>query len=89
MLHRRLKGGPDGFASQIMQIHREAIREILLDGRLVREHLVDRDSLEQALTESALMRGHNYARLLQLLDAEAWAHHWLSVANRSKAMFSA
>ncbi|MFA6606674.1 MAG: asparagine synthase-related protein, partial [Sphingomonas sp.] len=89
VLHRRLKGGPDGFASQIMQIHREAIREILLDGRLVREHLVDRDSLEQALTESALMRGHNYARLLQLLDAEAWAHHWLSVANRSKAMFSA
>jgi len=89
VLHRRLKGGPDGFASQIVHAHREAIREILLDGRLVRERLVNREGLERTLTESALMRGHNYARLLQLLDAEAWAAQWLSAKTRPSAIVNA
>jgi asparagine synthase (glutamine-hydrolysing) len=88
VLNRRLKGGPDGFAAHIMRSHRDAIRAILLDGRLVRERLVDRDELEQALTEDSLMRGHNYARLLQLLDTEAWARNWLAMGDKARALLT-
>jgi asparagine synthase (glutamine-hydrolysing) len=75
---RRLKGGPDGFALKLLRTQLPAIRERLLDGRLVGERLVDRQALERALTEQSLMHGRDYTRLLQFLDTEAWADHWLT-----------
>src|SRR3546814_7106602 len=77
-MQRRLKGGPDGFALKIMRTQLPAIRERLLDGMLVREGIVDRPALEQSLNERNLMCGRDYTRLLQFLDTEAWAQHWLS-----------
>ncbi|MEG3178262.1 asparagine synthase-related protein [Sphingomonas sp. RB3P16] len=79
ILQRRLKGGPDGFALKLLRTQLPAIREILLDGRLVREGVIDRQSLELALNEQNLLQGRDYTRLLQLLDTEAWAQHWLSM----------
>ena len=79
IIERRLKGGPDSFALKILRTQLPAIRERLLDGRLVREGLLDRSVLEQALHERDLMRGRDYTRLLQLLDTEAWSEHWLSM----------
>src|SRR3546814_10928471 len=42
------------------------------------EGIVDRPALEQSLNERNLMCGRDYTRLLQFLDTEAWAQHWLS-----------
>src|SRR3546814_19390083 len=67
-----------------MRTQLPAIRERLLDGMLVREGIVDRPALEQSLNERNLMCGRDYTRLLQLLDTEAWAQHWLSRLPRPK-----
>jgi len=80
ILQRRLKGGPDGFALKILRTQLPAIRERLLDGVLVRQNIVDRRALEQALNERDLMRGQDYTRILQFLDTEAWSQHWLSTS---------
>lgn len=79
ILDRRLKGGPDGFALKLLRAQLPAIRERLLDGHLAREGIICRTTLEPALTEAQLMRGRDYTRILQFLDTEAWANHWLSI----------
>ncbi|WP_454885461.1 asparagine synthase-related protein [Sphingomonas oryzagri] len=80
VLQRRLKGGPDGFALKILRTQLPAVRDILMDGQLVRNGVVDRNALDQALTEPSLMRGQDYTRLLQFLDTEAWANQWQAIA---------
>lgn len=80
LLSRRVKGGPDGFAFKIIRSHIEVIREMLLDGLLAREHIIDRFSVERALSEQNLARGTDYIRILLLLDTEAWARNWISAA---------
>lgn len=73
---RRIKGGPDGFAAQLLRANLERARERLLDGALCGHDLLDRKALDAALTEAALARGHDYVRLLLLLDTEAWIEAW-------------
>lgn len=73
---RRIKGGPDGFAAQLLRANLARARERLLDGELCRHGLLDRNALDGALTEAALARGHDYVRLLLLLDTEAWIEAW-------------
>jgi asparagine synthase (glutamine-hydrolysing) len=76
VIMRRIKGGPDHFALQILRAQLPAIRERLLNGALVRNHIADRGALETALTENSLSRGGNYSRILSLLDTEAWIDGW-------------
>ena len=76
VVDRHTKGGPDGFAYQIIRHYLPDIRERLLDGLLAAHGIIDRHSLDQAFSDQALQRGTDYVRLLLLLDAEAWARHW-------------
>lgn len=83
IVHRRTKGGPDGFAAQILDHFRGAIRERLMDGILSSQGIVDRGAIERALAPSIGDYGNSYVRLLLLTDAEAWAGHWIG-AHRVK-----
>lgn len=76
IVERRTKGGPDGFAAQILSEHREAIKERLLDGVLASNHLLDRAAIERDLRPSRGDHGLSFVRLLLLVDAEAWANCW-------------
>lgn len=73
---RRIKGGPDGFAIQWLRANLAQARERLLDGALCGHGLLDRGALDTALSEAGLSRGHDYVRLLLLLDTEAWIDSW-------------
>ncbi|MDE2562721.1 MAG: hypothetical protein KGL48_10805 [Sphingomonadales bacterium] len=88
IVNRRDKGGPDGFVAQIIHRHRAEIRERLLDGRLVRQGLLDRAALDHALQFGTRLRPQDYPRIMALLDTEAWANHWVdrSVRPLSAAM---
>lgn len=89
LLSRRVKGGPDGFAFKIIRSRIAIIREMLLDGLLAREHIINRLSIERALSEQNLARGVDYIRILLLLDTEAWARNWISAAHGDRhAMLS-
>lgn len=78
VLNRRIKGGPDAFAFQLLRRHLLRIREILLQGALAEKNIIDVEQLDQALCEKGLMEGVDYVRILLLLDTEAWARHWIA-----------
>lgn len=76
IIQRRLKGGPDSFAIQILEKALVTARERLLDGVLSSKGMLDRPALEAALHADRLSHGTNYVRLLLLLDTEAWIDAW-------------
>lgn len=73
---RRSKGGPDGFSSAILRRHRMAIRDLLLDGLLARNHIVDRAAIEARFRSDRPFSGEEQTRLLDLTDTEAWVRTW-------------
>ena len=52
------------------------LRELLLDGLIVRNGIADRKALEAYLGRSAPPHDYGFARVLQLADAELWARSW-------------
>lgn len=69
---RRSKGTPDSFLVELFETNRAAIRTALLDGELAARRLLDRDALRLAIDDIRPAADHGFARLLQLMDAEAW-----------------
>lgn len=78
LINRRTKGGPQGFSFQIFRHFREEIKDRLMDGFLANERIVDRRAIEAAFEAEPQTRAYTVARLLTLVDAEAWARHWRS-----------
>jgi asparagine synthase (glutamine-hydrolysing) len=76
VLGRRIKGGPDGFAAQVLEHFRAPIRERLLDGQLARERIIDRDAIERELADPRPSDGQRRARILEFVAAEAWIGSW-------------
>ena len=75
-----MKGGPDGFAHQIIRANLSEVRERLLGGVLAAQRILDLPVLELALRAERLMGGIDYVRILLLLDNESWARHWIDRA---------
>lgn len=76
LLARTSKAGPDSFLRGAFERHRPALREVLLDGELARQGLLDRLRVEEALAAEAARRGSIIYRLLDLAEAENWARSW-------------
>ncbi|WP_066763128.1 asparagine synthase-related protein [Sphingobium sp. CCH11-B1] len=76
ILERRSKGGPDGFANQIISVHRAEIIDRLTSGHLARQKIIDCDAIVSTLCNDAPNLGTDQARLLSLVDTEAWVAHW-------------
>jgi asparagine synthase (glutamine-hydrolysing) len=79
LIERRGKGGPDGFAHQILRDALPDVRERLLGGVLAAQRILDLPALDAALREEHLAGGLDYVRILLLLDTEAWARHWIAL----------
>ena len=58
--------------AQIFIGQRATIRELLLEGRLAREGLVDRERAEAYLARDRIDGDYDYFRLLELADIERW-----------------
>lgn len=76
VVNRRTKGGPQGFSFQIFSNFREEMKDRLMNGFLAEERIVDRRAIEAAFGPSVKSRAGDIARLLMLVDAEAWIRHW-------------
>jgi asparagine synthase (glutamine-hydrolysing) len=75
VIARRSKGAFDAFAGQLLDANRALLREMLLDGLLARERLVDIDAIERDLGPT-LPASDAIVRLLSLADVEAWSRTW-------------
>jgi asparagine synthase (glutamine-hydrolysing) len=69
---RRVKGGLDEYQKNVLLRNMPFTRELLLDGRLVRENLIDRVRLEQALSDSPSRIGADTMELFDCVNLEAW-----------------
>ena len=75
---RQTKGGQEEHAKTILVRNITFARELLLDGHLVREQLVGRTQLAEALSPGPGRLRSGNAELYDCLSAEAWVRKWCS-----------
>jgi asparagine synthase (glutamine-hydrolysing) len=75
---RRTKGGQEEHAKAILVRNVTFARDLLLEGHLVREGLLERNQLAEALAPGPARLGSGNAELYGCLSAEAWVRQWIS-----------
>jgi asparagine synthase (glutamine-hydrolysing) len=78
IVKRRNKGRIDQHIRNLLDANLNFVRDLLLNGRLVKEGLLDRRNLELYLTRERSPADFQYAEILQEhLCVEAWLSRWL------------
>jgi len=77
ILTRRTKGGQEEYAKAIFTRDLDFARDLLLDGRLVREGLLDAVRLANVLSGQPSRTAAGNAELYGCLSMEAWLRQWL------------
>jgi asparagine synthase (glutamine-hydrolysing) len=76
ILDRETKGSTTSFWMHIVHESSDFLRELLHDGVLIRERIVERDSVEPYLGGSRPMPLELFPSLLACVAAEIWARSW-------------
>ena len=78
VIKRRNKGRIDQHIRNVLDANLDFVRDLLLNGRLVREGLLNRRNLEMYLTRERSPADFEYSEILQeQLCVEAWLSRWL------------
>lgn len=77
---RTSKAGPDSFIRKLFAGRRQDIQAMLLDGLLAEAGVLDRRAVEVALGTDVFTADAIAYRLLDLVEAEAWARSWTNAA---------
>ncbi|WP_426265235.1 asparagine synthase-related protein [Sphingomonas sp. PWP1-2] len=80
---RQSKGAFDSLCTQAAIANKVQLRDLLLDGALAREGLLDLPAIRLAL-EAAVPAGLDTLRLLALADVAAWVHGWEARSNADR-----
>lgn len=73
VLERRIKGAFNQFVSQVFYRNIPVVRELLGDGALAQQGVIDRNAVLLALENPERLSEQAMIRLCHLIDAEAWA----------------
>lgn len=73
---RPRKGAIEEHARQTLEHNRGLLRELLLDGHLVRERIIDRRRLAEVLSGRATRIAPGPGELLEYAGIEAWLRRW-------------
>ncbi len=76
IITRRTKGGQEEHAKGILVRNIGFARNLLLEGRLVREQLLDREQLHSVLSSGPGRLGTGNSELFGCLSIEAWVRQW-------------
>ncbi|MGH8187965.1 MAG: asparagine synthase-related protein, partial [Steroidobacteraceae bacterium] len=76
ILRRLWKDRPGDFHEQVIARNLGWLRQMLLDGVLVREGMLDRAALERALAEGPTKTDVFAGEILRHLDTETWVRQW-------------
>lgn len=77
VVHRRSKAELGGYYGRVVAANIEMLRPHLLEGRLARQGLIDRDQVEAALQLDHLIWQGGYLELMMLALWESWMEAWL------------
>jgi asparagine synthase (glutamine-hydrolysing) len=78
ILQRLWKDRAPGFHSELLLRNLDLVRELFLDGVLVREGLLDHAAVEAALAPGPSKTEVLPVEILRHLDLEIWARYWMS-----------
>lgn len=81
VIERRSKGAFDGFCARLFDRNRTLVAELLLEGELAGQGILDRVAVQAAIRNPA-PSGELVMRLLALVDVEAWLQSWLTRKDR-------
>ncbi|MDR6709301.1 asparagine synthase (glutamine-hydrolyzing) [Novosphingobium sp. 1748] len=73
---RRSKGTPTGFAMQLLEVNRQSIKALLLEGQLAKEGIIERSAVEAFLERPDPRDVVRYMEIMALVDVEAWLRAW-------------
>lgn len=73
LLARRSKGRLESVLASAFTRQRGTLRDLLLDGVLIDEGIVDPNALDRALARPLMGDDAHYVRILEIADAELWA----------------
>lgn len=82
---RRIKGGREEHAKATLYRNIKLVREMLLDGLLVREGILDRNALERTLSGESTGPRSTMSDLYFSLGTEAWIRGWHAARQRRAA----
>ncbi|MES2058215.1 MAG: asparagine synthase-related protein [Pseudomonadota bacterium] len=74
---RQSKATPDSFVLELFERNRTRIRELLCDGLLADQDLIDLPLIERILGDPRPAQGHLPQRIMRLVDVETWARTWM------------
>ncbi len=77
ILQRQWKDRAPGFHSELLVRNLDFVRELFLDGVLVREGLLDRAAVEAAFAAGPSKTEVLPAEIYRHLDVEVWARYWM------------
>ncbi len=77
IIDRRTKVSFNGIVHRVIEANLPAVREMVLDGALAHERIVDRAAIE-AFLSTRLASGASLPEIMALVDVEAWSAGWLS-----------
>jgi asparagine synthase (glutamine-hydrolysing) len=83
IIQRESKGDTTSFVVDSIRRSEDFLCELLLDGVLTRERLIDRAQLEACLRDGQALMPGQLPPLLACIAAEIWARAWTSRANRA------
>lgn len=81
ILERTWKDRAPGYYEEIVAANRSFLRELLLDGTLVKEQLLDRVAVELALSRDGLRSDVHPGEILRHLDTELWLRKWQALGH--------
>jgi asparagine synthase (glutamine-hydrolysing) len=77
IIHRRRKGGVNTQMRALLQANLPFVKELMLDGLLVKQGLLDRDKIEQALSGARVALSPAAGEIFgEHLSLEAWLQRW-------------
>jgi len=85
IVRRNTKGSPSETIREVIDKNAALIREMLLDGILVKERLLDPKQIEAALPIVPSKEVANKTALMQHLYTEAWLRHWTTNGQQREA----
>lgn len=88
VLLRRGKGSPSGWIEEVVRRNRPYIREVLLNGVMVKERILDRAKLETALSAAAVNSPLRVTDIFLQLYIECWLRQWAHPKVRSASLAS-